>query len=441
MQNKPKWHAALIFTFLGAGLVALGIVRTQPKVYIAGVALLVITVCLKMMRTLHRDESSGRPKKMLVPLIVIGLGASAIVIPRNAAQARTEPDDIWSARIQNAVDMALHDRVLLTRGAVALSATDLETGELLWEHTDSNILQIHISNDGHVLARGKSLTWLAPDGEKLWERKTDEYPVAAAGDVVVLRDCDADVGCEFRGIDREENIVFEYGTDGDPLDAIPYWLAATKSTNIETDRSRGPSPIENLPMTAVIEADDAVAVVLNASTGKTVEIDSMTPPAVSGDTIMHQISQDADAEVCEMAGTRADGEEFWREEMPCSAWGIVIEDRYYGAIPNADDVDGADGEDKPLQDTLTVDLRTGKWRQHKPAMNWNEGHDSQTSVLGADMIIERNEQQLTAIDPDTGDELWRTTVPGTRMPGVYIAHGEVATLNRGMSSLNPFTDT
>lgn len=435
-KHRPLQNL-IVVALIGSIIAFWGMWRTVPAAYITGVSLIVLSFLIGF----FARNGTKKRLRFLSALVVVSLGAAAVLVPWYLAEHESSPNAIWARDGVIALEMLHTDDHVLVRDAGGITALDINTGQLTWSYKDSDVYNMFVSNDGHVLASGKDLTWLSPDGEELWSIERGPKPVAAHGDTVTLQTCPNDNNdndssgdpqadsCFITSIDASNRIVAEYGTNSAWQTNLGIAFSYPKQTD-PVHESIGKPRV--LPSVFILTSDEEAVQVVDVESHQTTEISATKVLAISKDIVLHQL-RESGTDACELVGMNASGKQLWREEMPCAEFGIVIEDRYYAPIDN-DDPDG-------LDDTLTVDIATGTWREFGPSRLWNRGHDPQTAELGSDIVIERDHQQLTGIDPDTGKQRWQTTIPGEATPGVFAAHGGVAVLSDQTAGINPFADT
>lgn len=421
--------------FASVGAIVLAMWKGLAILYIGGIVVLGAVLAWVAWRLLRRVGS-----RIGVLSAIAVLAVAAIVVPWNSATAQQDADPIWSSPAR-VLDMLPLGEDILMSSEDGLHAIDLETGTELWSYSIplDRFGQFHATQDGQVLIEGpEQVTQLDADGEELWTlpeqtgtREGSFEPVAADGDVIVLRSCDEDESdrCTYRGIDGSGETVYEHTADRGPAPRFAYDEAVDPNEVVHPLDGYGQPRV--LPSVFLMGAGEKVRIA-PAATGEAGPARHVSGDvAVSGEIAVLS-SGDLDGDTCEMTAVQAGQTVLWQEDLPCPYEGLVLDDRLYDRLPATDE--------DVLHGTLTVDMATGDWREFGPAKAWNEGSDPVTASLGADIVIERSRQHLTAVAPDTGEELWELRTPGSAIPGVYPSHGGLVVLAGYDPGWNPFAD-
>lgn len=429
------WAPGLVLYLGGLGLAALGVL---------GVVLVLL---------------SGRARLVAVvgTAVVVAL---AVLVPWRLAALERSGDPHWSVPTAGPAGNLYVDRSrLLLSDDDGLHAVDLADGEVLWSFEDvRGVGRLHVAGDGHVLllsstAAGDEAVWLSPDGDVVWRYDEVEgdgvdeegglnlrRPLASADGVLVVPRCDpapegGNPPCTYVGL----------GADGPG--ATPAWAVdGFDGVTPALERQEGEAAYDDparLPEAVVVDSaadDGGAALVVAAADGATVREIDVQPEgtvAVSGGTVLWEGAQaEADGR-CRSHGASLDGEVDWAADTPClEGSAVVLGDRVYGVVDESEG--GAGGGDRPVDESFVVDLASGGWRMVGGLALFNNDSDDEVGVPGAEVVVQRDQQRLTGIDPATGDELWQLDAPGDGIPGVSAAHGAAVVLASPDRGHNPF---
>jgi outer membrane protein assembly factor BamB len=160
--------------------------------------------------------------------------------------------------------------------------------------------------------------------------------------------------------------------------------------------------------------------------------------ATIGGTVFYESGPAGSEGKCRSHGVSPDGKVDWSAETPCFGGGsaVILGDRIYGVVEKTPGQTG--GRDHPINDSFMIDTATGRWKMVGGIADFNLDSDARAGVAGDDIVVHRRDQKLTAVDPDTGDEIWDIMTPGDRVPGVSIANGSTVVLSGTDRGHNPF---
>lgn len=148
---------------------------------------------------------------------------------------------------------------------------------------------------------------------------------------------------------------------------------------------------------------------------------------VMGDVVVHESAEQGPDGLCMTRGWSADGRVSWERDLPCLGRGAVaIGDWIYGTLRTVQEADGETlGEDVPVE-AYALDPETGALQAVGPLDFFSSRAAPRTGVPGTNVVVQSRDQQITAVDPATGEETWSFGVTGTTIvPGVEAAHGAV----------------
>ncbi|KRC65529.1 hypothetical protein ASE12_12660 [Aeromicrobium sp. Root236] len=391
--------------------------------------------------------TDGRQRVLGHAVIVLVLAAS-IVTPWRLAEAERSGSPRWTTATDGIADHPYVDgnRMLFT-DYDGLHALDLRTGKILWTFDGiSRIAELKVAADGHVLVRsgrteGDQAAWLSPDGRELWRSEMQkrhvylmgldlENVLASSHGVLAAPRCTtkAEVtSCTYVGI----------GPDGKQRWESKGFESRALFERQEADSSDGDP--RRLPEAAVIDTEPGfggTAQVVAADDGDvTATIDySASVPVITRKIVVSQTASAGSSKMCRSHGVSIDGKVDWTAETPClSISAVVLGTRVYGDV----DDDRPESDDRIIQSYM-IDAETGHWKIVGGLEQFNSDKDARVGVPGADVVVQRNHQQLTGRDPDTGKKLWELHSPGDGIPGVSTAHGAAVVLSDAGRGHNPF---
>lgn len=398
---------------------------------------------------------TARWRALGTALTVLAL-ALAVAVPWRLAVRELHGDPLWSLDVQGFVRRVHSDETrLLYSDDVGLHAVDLASGEELWVHDPSGAgtpRRFHVATDGHVLVQYESrrdqvLTqWISPGGEVLWSHPSEAAvgdgdgapveidleghhlrdPVAAADGVLVVVTCADDADhetCRTLGIGPD-------GTEAWSRASHPRPLGLRTVRQVDVD----PGEPRQIPAVAAVHGPDSSTRaprptdLLDPATGEvlgTLEVAGFF--GVMGDVVVHESAEQGPDGLCTTRGWSADGRMSWERDLPCLGRGAVaIGDWIYGTLRTVQEADGETlGEDVPVE-AYALDPETGARQAVGPLDFFSSRAAPRTGVPGTDVVVQSRDQQITAVDPATGEETWSFGVTGTTIvPGVEAAHGAV----------------
>lgn len=435
----------IIVTLIGLITTAIGVWLAHLSVYLIGLGL---TACALIALTTASTNRNNHRKRVVAITGVLGLVAAAVVLPA-AASKYTSPSEAeweWSGDGQVAVETALevNNRILVPDDA-GLHALDPRTGEEDWSYA-TDLHYFLTSADGHVLTMGRdSSAWLDPQGKVLWTQQDLERsgqlqgasptPVAAAGDMLVFRDCqhpstddgtDADVHCDYRG----------FGTDGEAAYEVTGEGASRSITHRSGDvvpENWGGSKVLPSIFLAPEQIGQHEVRIVQADSGEvTATIDADGPAYVDDTIVVHQIDNVLPG-TCDTQATRPDGSELWQAQTECfnaATLGTFVDDWIYLPFDSEDRHGGEAG-------TIALDTTTGESHEFGSSQEWSGRFSLRTppDTLGPGTVIEPDEDSVAGLDPGSGEELWRIATSSD--PSVNLANGGLV-LSDEASEHNPF---
>ena len=389
-------------------------------------------------------------RRALALLGIAVLTAASVVVPWRMAAAEQSGTPHWTYATDGLADNLFADggRLLLSDDG-GLHAVALADGSELWSYSDlSRIGTFAVSTDGYVLARsdtstGEEFAWISPEGTPLWthmdgsagalEQVNLREPLAAAGGVLVARTCGQDLGdqqCTYVGVGPDGQVQWE-------IDGYRGVQAITARQDAEAYSYGEP---QRMPQAIVIDSaedEGGVAIVVDV-TGETVseiEVDGEGSVTVSGDVVVYD-SAPASEGRCQSHGLSVDGAVDWSAETPClHRSGVALGGWVYGVFDDEPGLSDAGGDP---EDSFAIDVTTGSWHNVGGLALFNNDVDGIVGVPGADVVVQRQNQHLTGVDPGTGEVLWELEAPGERIPGVYPSHAGVVVLADPDPGHNPF---
>jgi outer membrane protein assembly factor BamB len=347
----------------------------------------------------------------MVLMIVAAIAVPKLLLGRLHSEplwaTTTDPVDVGAVRVG--------DRLFL-HGRTTDQVIDPASGSQLLS-VPAGRRQLVVGRDLSMVALGNDdATYRDAQGRRRWELRTTTTSRVLAIDHgwVVLADCrrSGDV-C---GVDPQGRVGWRTDADG----FVDIRLAGF--------RERGRADESN-----EVSARVAARVVVGRPPGKSdgqwlIDPRGRTLGRLSGSPIAVQdrlaiVWQPATggAGSCRLAGQLGDRIR-WHRELPCdrrpTATAAVLAGRMY--LPADPDGDG----------TWSVRLSDGAVRRFGPLdLGFDDDRsDAVTGIAGDDVVVERDHQQLTGRDPDSGRVLWQYRSGGSRVPGVRVQNGAVVVL-------------
>lgn len=394
----PQRGPVVACAVAAAGVLVVAVWGAHHRWYVAGCCLLGLTLVLLARRAFPRLAWSTTARRGLTTLAAVAVGAVAALVP-TAVVRTTDGGRLWAADSGDALEFVrLGDR-LYTHSPGEDQARDPDTGRVLASVPDDGSLAV--TDDGGLI------TWdddeasaYGRDGRRHWTM-TDEghaRPIAAHGGWTIVEECTTsghrtDAGCAVAPDGTTTPLGLRHAT-------WPFGAETIAEPSEAAAEGYGIVPLPTVAVATLTHHRTAIY----AATGRRIGTVAGTRLGVAGDLVL--VARGS----CDLVAYRG-GRARWQATVPaCRSLvdkddDVLLQRHIFVETPAA---------------TYAIHLADGSMRSY-PKL----AYDRLTGTIpGDDVVITRDHDRLTGLDPETGKTLWSYRAYDDRAD-VEIANGAV----------------
>jgi outer membrane protein assembly factor BamB len=420
LPPRPRFQAQdLVVVLVAVVLVGWGVAEPSLWPYLIGAGLAGLGVGVAVYHLLCRRVSRKVPRVTAAVVAAVLVTGIILAVPWGARYGQEDGSTRWSTKIPTRwVDvLPWRDRIYLYEDRHGFRVLDRETGRELFAVGGVKV-DGELAGDGSMVLSGKEAAeYYGADGKRRWRLDGKAWALVAGAEREA-RAVAVDTGV----------VVFEVPEEGDrwryvgvgPTGKI-LWQRVTAakvwaSTQLPIGGADQAAPLPSVVVVRTSEKSDAQVITLDGADGT--ELDRRPARQAStvglvGDLVVFGGLDDAG---CAFTGVR-EGRQLWHATgVPCANGSRpsmeVLEHRMYATLD-----DGV---------SITVDLRTGKWRKiAQVALAASEQGRHKIGLSGDNVIVYRDGRNLTCVDAAKGTRLWTYEAPGDYTPGVDVGSDAV----------------